>query len=441
MSKKNKKLKSYKSKIKKRKKGRKIKVKNKKVFKKRGRPKIKKRKRGRPPKKRRGRPQKNKRGRPPKRKRGRPKGSKNKKTKIKVNEGLIKELITRGRSRGFITDNEIINIFPKIEEDIELLEYIYDALDKEGIKVIESRGILEKKEEFDFQKEIEELSRLEGELPDAVQHYLKEIGKTPLLTKEEEKELAKRASFGDESARQKLIKANLRLVVSIAKHYINRSPNLSILDLIQEGNIGLSRAVKKFDYRKGFKFSTYATWWIRQSITRALADQSRTIRIPVHMIETLSKYSQVKRDLAQQLGREPLDEEIANEMNIDVSKVRHLKRISQEVISLETPIGDDEDSTLAELIRDDKTASPEKQATRAFLKDILNEIMQDLTEREREIVSMRFGLKDGVTHTLEEVGQKLGVTRERIRQIEAKTLEKIKNHPKAKKLKGFEELI
>jgi RNA polymerase primary sigma factor len=433
MSKKNKKLKSYKSKIKKRKKGRKIKVKNKKVFKKRGRPKIKKRKRGRPPQKR--------RGRPPKRKRGRPKGSKNKKTKIKVNEGLIKELITRGRSRGFITDNEIINIFPKIEEDIELLEYIYDALDKEGIKVIESRGILEKKEEFDFQKEIEELSRLEGELPDAVQHYLKEIGKTPLLTKEEEKELAKRASFGDESARQKLIKANLRLVVSIAKHYINRSPNLSILDLIQEGNIGLSRAVKKFDYRKGFKFSTYATWWIRQSITRALADQSRTIRIPVHMIETLSKYSQVKRDLAQQLGREPLDEEIANEMNIDVSKVRHLKRISQEVISLETPIGDDEDSTLAELIRDDKTASPEKQATRAFLKDILNEIMQDLTEREREIVSMRFGLKDGVTHTLEEVGQKLGVTRERIRQIEAKTLEKIKNHPKAKKLKGFEELI
>jgi RNA polymerase primary sigma factor len=424
MSTKNKKSKSNK-KTTKRKKKRKIKAKNKKVTKKRGRPKIKK----------------SKRGRPPKRKRGRPKDSKSKKTKIKANEALIKELIARGRPRGFVTDNEIITLFPKIEEDIELLEYIYDTLEKEGIKVVESGGILERKEDLDFQKEIEELSRLEGELPDAVQHYLKEIGKTPLLTKEEEKELAKRASLGDESARQKLIKANLRLVVSIAKHYINRSPNLSILDLIQEGNIGLSRAVKKFDYRKGFKFSTYATWWIRQSITRALADQSRTIRIPVHMVETLTKYSQVRRDLAQQLGREPLDEEIANEMNIDVSKVRHLKRISQEVISLETPIGDDEDSTLAELIRDDKTASPEKQATRAFLRDILNEIMQDLTEREREVISMRFGLKDGVTHTLEEVGQKLGVTRERIRQIEAKTLEKIKNHPKAKKLKGFEELI
>ena len=360
--------------------------------------------------------------------------------KSKLNESVIQELIARGRPRGFVTDSEILYFFPKAEENIEELEEIYDILEKEGIKVIETGGLLEAIPEKSIEKDIEDLSRLEGELPDAVQFYLKEIGKTPLLTKEEEKELAKKASLGDEEARQKLIKANLRLVVSIAKHYIHRSPNLNILDLIQEGNIGLSRAVEKFDYRKGFKFSTYATWWIRQSITRALADQSRTIRIPVHMVETMSRYSQVKRNLLQQLGREPLDEEIANEMGVDVEKVRQIKKISQGVLSIETPIGDEEDSILADFIKDEKNATPAEQAARALLRDILEDIMKDLTEREKEIISMRFGLKDGVMHTLEEVGQHLGVTRERIRQIEVKTLEKIKNHPRAKEFEGFEEL-
>lgn len=353
----------------------------------------------------------------------------------------IEELISRGRSRGFVTYDEILYFSPKIEENIEELEEIYDILAKEGIKIIESRGLLETKSEEDLQKEIEDLSRLEGEMPDAVQFYLREIGKTPLLTKEEEKELAKKASLGDEEARQKLMKANLRLVVSIAKHYINRSPNLSILDLIQEGNIGLSKAVEKFDYRKGFKFSTYATWWIRQSITRALADQSRTIRIPVHMVETMSRYSQTKRDLAQQLGREPLAEEIASEMGIDVSRVRQIEKISQEVLSIESPIGDEEDSILADFIKDEKTATPAQQTARALLRDILKDVMKDLSPREKKIIEMRFGLEDGVTHTLEEVGQELGVTRERIRQIEAKTLEKIKNHPRAREFEGFEELI
>lgn len=375
-----------------------------------------------------------------------------KKTKIKkrkkrtkksnINNPVIQELVKRGRLRGFVTDEEILYFFPKAEENIEELEKIYELLGKEGIKIIEKGGFLNNVGDQNLiQKEIEELSRLEGEMPDAVQFYLREIGKTPLLTKEEEKELAKRSSLGDEEARQKLMKANLRLVVSIAKHYLNRSPNLSILDLIQEGNIGLSKAVEKFDYRKGFKFSTYATWWIRQSITRALADQSRTIRIPVHMVETMSRYSQVKRDLMQQLGREPLAEEIANEMGIDVSRIRQIEKISQDVLSIETPIGDEEDSILADFIKDEKTSTPAQQAARSILKDILNDILVELTERERDIISMRFGLKDGITHTLEEVGQELGVTRERIRQIEAKTLEKIKNHPRAKEFEGFEELV
>ncbi|MCX7589855.1 MAG: sigma-70 family RNA polymerase sigma factor [Patescibacteria group bacterium] len=366
----------------------------------------------------------------------------NKKEKPKKSNPIIEELIKSGRLRGFVTDEEILYFFPKAEEDIEQLEEIYDALEKEGIKIIEKGGFLNVGDQNILQQEeIEEISRLEGEMPDAVQFYLREIGKTPLLTKEEEKELAKRASLGDEEARQKLMKANLRLVVSIAKHYLNRSPNLSILDLIQEGNIGLSKAVEKFDYRKGFKFSTYATWWIRQSITRALADQSRTIRIPVHMVETMSRYSQVKRDLTQQLGREPLAEEIANEMGIDVSRIRQIERISQDVLSIETPIGDEEDSILADFIKDEKTSTPAQQAARSILRDILNDILVELTPREKEIISLRFGLKDGITHTLEEVGQELGVTRERIRQIESKTLEKIKNHPRAKEFEGFEELI
>jgi RNA polymerase primary sigma factor len=351
----------------------------------------------------------------------------------------INELIERGRPRGFVTDNEILYYFPKIEDNVELLDEIYDRLEKAGIKVIETSALI------DFSKDeksevIDDSMAFEGDVPDAVQMYLKEIGKTPLLSKDEERELAKRSEKGDEEARQKLMKANLRLVVSIAKRYVNRTPHLSILDLIQEGNIGLSRAVEKFDYRRGFKFSTYATWWIRQAITRALADQSRTVRIPVHMVETISKYTQVRRQLIQELGRDPLAEEIAAEMGIEVDKVRHIQKISQEVLSIETPIGDEEDSTLSDFIPDERNPTPSQLTARAMLRDLIKEIMIDLTEREQQILKMRFGLDDGIQHTLEEVGKAFGVTRERIRQIEAKALDKIREHGKAAALDGFENL-
>ncbi|HEY5220644.1 MAG TPA: sigma-70 family RNA polymerase sigma factor [Candidatus Paceibacterota bacterium] len=358
---------------------------------------------------------------------------------VKVNATEINELIERGRPRGFVTDNEILYYFPKIEDNVDLLDEIYDRLEKAGIKVIETSALI------DFSKDeksdtIDDSMAFEGDVPDAVQMYLKEIGKTPLLTKDEERELAKRSEKGDEEARQRLMKANLRLVVSIAKRYVNRTPHLSILDLIQEGNIGLSRAVEKFDYRRGFKFSTYATWWIRQAITRALADQSRTVRIPVHMVETISKYTQVRRQLIQELGRDPLAEEIAAEMGIDVEKVRHIQKISQEVLSIETPIGDEEDSTLSDFIPDERNATPSQLTARAMLRDLIKEIMIDLTEREQQILKMRFGLDDGISHTLEEVGKAFGVTRERIRQIEAKALEKIREHGKAAALEGFDSL-
>jgi RNA polymerase primary sigma factor len=358
---------------------------------------------------------------------------------LKANASEINELIERGRPRGFVTDNEILYYFPKIEDNVDLLDEIYDRLEKAGIKVIETSALI------DFSKDSGEVAvddslAFEGDVPDAVQMYLKEIGKTPLLTKDEERDLAKRAEKGDEEARQKLMKANLRLVVSIAKRYVNRTPHLSILDLIQEGNIGLSRAVEKFDYRRGFKFSTYATWWIRQAITRALADQSRTVRIPVHMVETISKYTQVRRQLIQELGRDPLAEEIAAEMGIDVDKVRHIQKISQEVLSIETPIGDEEDSTLSDFIPDERNPTPSQLTARAMLRDLIKEIMIDLTEREQQILKMRFGLDDGISHTLEEVGKAFGVTRERIRQIEAKALEKIREHNKAAALEGFESL-
>jgi RNA polymerase primary sigma factor len=378
-------------------------------------------------------------------KRGRKSSTKTKKVKkekgiSRANEEALGELVTRGRPRGFVTDNEILYYFPKIEDDVKLLDEIYDRLEKAGLKVIETSGLIGFSKEELSQKELDDALMFEGEVPDAVQMYLKEIGKTPLLTKLEEKELAKRAENGDEEARQRLMKANLRLVVSIAKRYVNRTPNLSILDLIQEGNIGLSRAVEKFDYRKGFKFSTYATWWIRQAITRALADQSRTVRIPVHMVETISKYTQARRQLIQELGRDPLAEEIAAEMGLEVDKVRHIQKISQEVLSIETPIGDEEDSTLSDFIPDEKNSTPAQQAAHALLRDLIKEILIDLTEREQNILKMRFGLEDGVNHTLEEVGKAFGVTRERIRQIEAKALEKIREHGKVKALEGFEHL-
>ena len=273
---------------------------------------------------------------------------------------------------------------------------------------------------------------------DSIQIYLKEIGKSPLINIDQEKELAKKIEKKEKGAKEKLVNANLRLVVSIAKRYVGRSSNLTLLDLIQEGNLGLFKAVEKFDWRKGYKFSTYATWWIRQSITRALADKSRTIRVPVHIVETISKYTQVRRLLLQNLGREPLPGEVASEMGIEKDKVHHIMKISQKIISLEMPVGeDDNDSVLAEFIEDEKTISPFLQAGRTLLQERLKEILSDLMPREQKILKMRFGIDNGVTHTLEEVGLKFGVTRERIRQIEAKALDKIRKHKKLKKLKGY----
>jgi RNA polymerase primary sigma factor len=358
--------------------------------------------------------------------------------KKKFNEKLINELIERGKSRGFITDNEVLHYFPIIEDDPAFLEEIYNQLEKSNIKVIETVHLLELPKEEISAKELAEAGRVDPHLPDAVQMYLREIGKMPLLTSEEEKELAKKVERGDPEARSKFIRANLRLVVSIAKRYVNRSAHLNILDLIQEGNIGLFRAVAKFDYRKGYKFSTYATWWIRQAITRCLADQSRTIRIPVHMVETISKYTQTKRRLFQELGREPLIEEIATEMNTPVEKIYHIQKITQEVISLESPVGaDDEDSTLQEFIPDEKSLTPAQVASQALLKEKIKEILTDLAPREQKILEMRFGFIDGITHTLEEVGKEFSVTRERIRQIEAKAIEKIQEHEKSHLLEGY----
>ena len=344
----------------------------------------------------------------------------------------FQQLLEKGKKRGFVTPAEILFFFPEVERDIKGLEKLYEDLEKEGIEVKEAKELL-------VPEALPKKAVREAEVRiDPVQMYLKEIGKIPFVTAEEEKELAKRIEKGDEEARRKLAKANLRLVVSIAKRYIGRSPNLTLLDLIQEGNLGLFRAVEKFDWRRGYKFSTYATWWIRQAITRALADQARTIRIPVHMVETISKYTQTRRRLLQDLGREPLPEEIAAEMGIEVDKVHHIMRISQETVSLETPVGEDEeDSVLAEFIEDEKVVAPSVEAARTLLRERLKEILVDLTPREQKILAMRFGLEDGITRTLEEVGQEFGVTRERIRQIEAKALERIREHRVLKKLKDY----
>lgn len=361
---------------------------------------------------------------------------------------IIGELIARGKQRGFVTEDEIINLIPDIEEELEELENLYEQLETAGVKVVVSDDML--KIDSDKEAEIFEKSKkdknadsnlmdgIEDSSSDLVQMYLREIGRVPLLKSEEEIKLAKANEKGDLAAKQKLTEANLRLVVSIAKKYVGRSHNLSLLDLIQEGNIGLFRAVEKFDYRKGFKFSTYATWWIRQAITRALADQSRTIRIPVHMVETINKYTQITRRLVQELGREPLPEEIAAEMNLDVDKIRHIQKISQETVSLETSVGDsDDDSVLGDFIEDTETVMPHQVASRKLLKNHVGEVLRELTPREQKILKIRFGLEDGVTHTLEEVGKEFGVTRERIRQIEAKALDKIRQHRSIGKLKDY----
>ena len=370
-----------------------------------------------------------------KRKKTKPISRKSKKNLI--NEEKIKELINRGRERGFVTEAELIKLIPKIEEDIAGLERIYDELKENNIKIIESIEFLETFSE-NSKKIVKEKKSLRSEKFDNVQMYLREIGRIPLLTAQEEVKLAKLIEQDDQEARQKLTQANLRLVVSIAKRYVGRSRNLNLLDLIQEGNIGLFKAVEKFDYHRGYKFSTYATWWIRQAITRALADQSRTIRIPVHMVETISKYTQVKRQLLLALGRDPLPEEIAVEMDESIDKIRHIIKISQETISLEAPVGDnEEESRLGEFIEDKKTISPFQSASRKLLEKRLKEILVDLSPREQKILEMRFGLKDSVNHTLEEVGQEFGVTRERIRQIEAKALERMRQHEKSEKLKGY----
>lgn len=360
----------------------------------------------------------------------------------------LADILDKGASRGFVTEAEVLHALPQFEDDIVSLELVMDALDQRGVEIVDQEIASvwqqnkapepsDTKTSGKRKEEVPEAFDLSDIYDDSIQMYLREIGKVPLLNGEEEIDLAKRVTKGDEAARKRLTEANLRLVVSIAKKYMGR--NLGLLDLIQEGNLGLFRAVEKFDWRKGYKFSTYATWWIRQAITRALADQSRTIRIPVHMVETLNKYAQAERQLVQDLGREPLPEEIAAEMGIEVEKVYHLKKISQETVSIDASVGDDdsEDSTLGDFIVDEDTTKPSDAAGRQLLKEYVQNILRDLEPREQKILKMRFGLEDGVTHTLEEVGEEFGVTRERIRQIEAKALERIKEHPEIYRLRDY----
>jgi len=356
----------------------------------------------------------------------------------KIDEALkMERLISRGKERGFVTFDEILKEFPTIETNIIFLDELYKTLHTLGVDILEGGGLLEMPEEETGKRYA--YSRGDSSY-DSIQMYLREIGQYPLIAGSMEKELAKRIEGGDEDAKNLLMKANLRLVVSIAKKYANRSPDLTLLDLIQEGNLGLHKAVEKFDWTKGFKFSTYATWWIRQAITRALADQSRTIRVPVHMVETIAKYKQVVRRLTQDLGREPLQEEIALEMNLDVEKIYQIEKIDQSTVSLESPVGndgEDDKSKLGDFLADDKILSPDQDSSRRIISDQVKEILNDLPPKERKILEMRHGLLDGYTHTLEEVGKVFGVTRERIRQIEAKAHEKIRQHEKINRLRGY----
>jgi len=354
-------------------------------------------------------------------------------------EHKLTNLLTTGRERGFVTFDEILRVFPEIENNVDFLEEVYDRMAVTGVDVLESGGFLDAvPEEEPTSGASKKYLNTKSSPYDSTQMYLREIGQYPLLSARDERELAQRIQAGDPEAKNLLARANLRLVVSVAKKYVGRSPDLTLLDLIQEGNLGLFRAVDKFDWSKGFKFSTYATWWIRQAITRALADQSRTIRIPVHMVETIAKYKQVLRRMTQDLGREPMAEEVATEMGMDVERIRVIEHIDQDTISLEKPIGDDDEkSTLGEFIADDKILSPDAESSRRILADQVGEILNDLSPKERKILEMRHGLLDGVTHTLEEVGKEFGVTRERIRQIEAKAHEKIRQHQNINKLRSY----
>lgn len=358
----------------------------------------------------------------------------------KALEQKMAQLIQKGRDRGFVTYDEILKAFPEIENNIDFLDELYEKLADSGVDLMESGGLLDATPDEDYMAPGASKRYLHTKSSpyDSTQMYLREIGQYPLLSAKDERELAQRIQAGDYEAKNLLARANLRLVVSVAKKYVGRSPDLTLLDLIQEGNLGLFRAVDKFDWSKGYKFSTYATWWIRQAITRALADQSRTIRIPVHMVETIAKYKQVVRRLTQDLGREPMTEEVATEMGIDIERVRVIENIDQDTVSLEKPISDDEDkSTLGEFIADDKILSPDQEASRSILAEQVEEILDDLSPKERKILEMRHGLVDGVTHTLEEVGKEFGVTRERIRQIEAKAHEKIRQHENINKLRNY----
>jgi len=369
----------------------------------------------------------------------------------------VQKLIQKGREQKFITEQELMKVIPDIEKNIEVLDELYELLYDLSVEVIDVREEKiwkerqsnnenpvkeihveveiddsdEEKEEKEEDPEAKtiDLSEISN---DSVRMYLNEIGRIPLLIAQEEVDLAKRIEKGDLAAKQKLAESNLRLVVSIAKRYIGRG--LQFLDLMQEGNFGLLRAVEKFDYRKGFKFSTYATWWIRQAITRAIADQARTIRIPVHMVERINKLTHTQRRLQQELGREPLPEEIAVEMDIDLKKVNYILKISQDIVSLEAPVGAEEDSKLSDFIEDEAAVSPFETAHRQMIKENIEELLQYLSAREQKIIKMRFGLEDGIPHTLEEVGREFNVTRERIRQIEGKVLEKLREHPMSSKI-------
>lgn len=348
----------------------------------------------------------------------------------------IKELIMKGKAKGFVTESEVLYYFPNIDQSIELLEKIAEKLETAGVELKSTQELWaertaeEKKSDDEIKYGVDNVKGF----PDAIQRYLLEIGKYPLLDKDEEVELAKKASEGDPDARERLMKSNLRLVVNIAKKYYQKTKQLSFLDLIQEGNTGLAKAVDRFDYKRGFKFSTYATWWIRQAITRAMADHARTVRLPVHIIEELYRLNKIRKSLNQQLGRDPAPEELAAESGLPLRKVQRLLKLTQDAVSLETPIGEG-DTVLGELIRDEGQQSTEKEAASEIFKDKLRQAIADLPEREQEIIMLRYGLKDNIMHTLEEVGKIFGITRERVRQLEIKALNRLKDHPTIQKIK------